>query len=60
LPELYVRNCSVYVTRRSVIERGALLGPDCRGYLMPRERSLDINDNLDLLFAEFLFGRGRQ
>ena len=57
LPEIYVRNCSVYATRRASIERGQILGDDCRGYVMPRERSLDINEALDLLFAEFLLSR---
>jgi CMP-N,N'-diacetyllegionaminic acid synthase len=57
LPEIYVRNCSVYATRRGQIERGQVIGEDCRGYVMPRERSLDINEDMDLLFAEFLLGR---
>ncbi|MFO0680444.1 MAG: acylneuraminate cytidylyltransferase family protein [Sandaracinus sp.] len=59
LPELYVRNCSVYVTRRSVIERGQLLSDDCRGYVMPRERSIDINDPIDLELADWLWSRRR-
>lgn len=54
LPELYVRNCSVYVTQRGTIERGQIIGDDCRGYLMPRERSLDINDEWDFSLAEFM------
>ncbi len=58
LPEIYVRNCSVYATRRAAIDRGQLIGDDCRGYVMPRERSIDINDELDLQFAEFLLSRG--
>ncbi len=57
LPAIYVRNCSVYVTRRSTIDRGQMIGDDCRAYVMPRERSLDINEELDLLFAEFLLAR---
>jgi CMP-N,N'-diacetyllegionaminic acid synthase len=57
LPEIYVRNCSVYATTRSSIERGQIIGDDCRGYVMPRERSLDINEELDLAFAEFLLAR---
>jgi len=57
LPRVYVRNCSVYATRRGTIERGQIIGDDCRGYLMPRERSLDINDEQDLAFAEWLFER---
>jgi CMP-N-acetylneuraminic acid synthetase len=54
LPTLYVRNCSVYVTRQRVIALGQILGSDCRGYVMPRERSVDINDQLDYQFAQFL------
>jgi len=54
LPEVYVRNCSVYVSRISVIQSGSIIGNECLGYVMPRERSIDINDELDLKFAEFL------
>jgi len=57
LPELYVRNCAVYATRRQVIESGQTIGPDCRGYNMPRERSLDINERVDHEFAQFLVTR---
>lgn len=57
LPKLYVRNCSVYATRRHVVDAGAIIGADCRGYVMPRERSLDINDETDFAFAEFLLSR---
>ena len=57
LPTIYVRNCSVYATRRRVVERGQVIGQDCRGYVMPRERSLDINEELDLQFAEFLLSQ---
>ena len=54
LPELYVRNCAVYASRRRVIDAGQVIGPDCRGHVMPRERSIDINDPLDYDFATFL------
>ena len=57
LPELYVRNCSVYASRRHVVDSGQMIGVDCRGYVMPRERSVDINEQLDLDFAEFLLAR---
>lgn len=57
LPELYVRNCSVYVARRDTIESGKIIGQDCRAYVMPRERSVDINDELDMAFAEFMYER---
>jgi len=54
LPRLYVRNGSVYVSRVATIERGTLLSDDVRGYVMPRERSLDVNEAQDLAFARFL------
>lgn len=54
LPELYVRNCSVYVSTIESINRGKIIGDCCLGYEMPRERSLDINDPIDFMFAEFM------
>jgi CMP-N-acetylneuraminic acid synthetase len=56
LEPLWVRNGSVYVFRRDVVERG-LDAEDVRGYEMPPERSFDIDTRRDLLFAEFLLGR---
>jgi CMP-N,N'-diacetyllegionaminic acid synthase len=57
LPELWIRNGSVYVSRRDTIEAGVLLSDDVRGYPMPRERSHDIDTPTDLAFAEFLLER---
>lgn len=58
LPQLWVRNGSVYVFRRDVAERG--LDPDdVRGHEMPSERSLDIDTPLDLELARFLLDSGR-
>ncbi len=61
LPEVHVRNCAVYAVHRETAERaargGELLGEDSRGYLMPPERSIDINEEVDLAFAEFLLAR---
>jgi CMP-N-acetylneuraminic acid synthetase len=57
LNKLYVRNGSVYATLRRVHDEGRILGDDCRGYLMPRERSIDVNDELDWEFTQFLFER---
>lgn len=57
LPELYVRNCSVYVSRIENIKNNKIIGDKCLGYIMPRERSVDINDQIDFSFAEFLMSK---
>jgi CMP-N-acetylneuraminic acid synthetase len=57
LPPLWIRNGSVYVFRRDVVERG-LDADDVRGFEMPAERSFDIDTPRDLAFAEFLVERG--
>jgi CMP-N-acetylneuraminic acid synthetase len=59
LPRLFVRNGAVYATTRRMVDRGLLIGPDCRAVVMPRERSLDINAPIDLEFARFLLRRGQ-
>ena len=59
LPDVYVRNTAIYAARRALVDEGRIVGEDCRGYVMPRDRSVDINDELDLAFAEFLFARSR-
>lgn len=57
LPTLFVRNGSVYVSRIGTIRQGKIIGNHCLGYIMPRERSLDINDSLDFAFAEFMINQ---
>lgn len=57
LPEVFVRNGSVYVSRRATLESGSLVSEDVRGHLMPLERSLDIDTLVDLEFARFLLQR---
>jgi CMP-N,N'-diacetyllegionaminic acid synthase len=59
LERLWVRNGSVYVFRRDIVERG-LEADDVRGYEMPPERSFDIDTPQDLAFAEFLIARGER
>jgi len=55
LPPLWVRNGSVYLSRRDVIERGLMLSEsDTRGYEMPAGRSFDVDTPRDLAFARFL------
>jgi CMP-N-acetylneuraminic acid synthetase len=57
LPEVFVRNGSVYAIARTTINRGEIIGADSRGWEMPRERSVDINEMLDLEWARFILER---
>ena len=54
LPEVWVRNGSVYVARRDLLERRTFISEDCVALPMPPERSLDINDARDLAVAEVM------
>lgn len=56
LPEVYVRNCAVYVTWRKYLEtRSDVIGNRSLGYIMSAESSIDINDLYDFEIAEYLF-----
>ncbi len=54
IPTVYVRNCAVYASTIETIKANKIIGTDCRAFVMPPERSIDINDKLDFEFAEFL------
>jgi len=58
-PSVYIRNGSVYVVRTEALLRGVhFSGGDIRGYEMPPERNLNIDDEMDLKIAEvFLASR---
>jgi CMP-N-acetylneuraminic acid synthetase len=53
LPKLYLRDGSVYLTRRDVLmERNSLKGADCRAWIMPEERAWNIDSPFDLFLVE--------
>lgn len=55
LPDVYCLNGAVYATRPGVIyEHDSLKGPDTRALVMPADRSVDIDEPLDLLVAAAL------
>lgn len=61
LPPVYHRNGAIYACRTSLLfEQETLIGSDVRPYIMPRERSINIDDELDLAFADFLLNRLHQ
>ena len=53
LPPTYIRNGALYVAKRDVImEKNTFVGEDCRAYIMPGDRSVNIDVFEDLLVAE--------
>lgn len=55
LPPIYIRNGAVYVAWRDlVMEKNSLIGSESRPYLMPAERSINIDSQLDLFLAQMV------
>lgn len=55
LPPIYIRNGAIYATKRDVIvEQRSFKGKKCLAYLMPEERSVNIDSNIDFILAEAL------
>lgn len=58
LPKAYIRNGSIYALSRSTLYAGRRLGaPNTLPYLMPPERSINIDTPLDLVLAESLYNQ---
>ena len=54
-PPAYVRNGSIYATtRQSLLATRVRLGKDTRPYIMPAERSINIDEPIDLELARLL------
>ena len=55
LPDVFHRNGAVYACRCSqIIEKRSLFGNKILPYFMPKERSVNIDDEFDLKIADFL------
>lgn len=55
LPKYYLRDGSVYLTCRDVLmNQNSIKGTDCRVWLIPPERALNIDEPFDLELCEFL------
>lgn len=53
LERLYLREGSIYLTRRSVVmDQASIKGSDCRAWIIPEERAVNIDTPLDLMLAE--------
>ena len=58
LPADYIENGSLYIFRRSLLDQGTLYGSRIVPFEMDTVDSVDIDEPLDLMWAEFLLGRG--
>ena len=53
-PEVFQLNAGVYVIKKAIIEAGKIFTKKTKAVVMPVERSVHINTELDFKFAEFL------
>lgn len=61
LPELYRTNGAVGVVTTDVLmKENRIYGDRPSMFIMPRERSIDIDERIDFTFAEALLGRGSE
>jgi CMP-N,N'-diacetyllegionaminic acid synthase len=57
-PPAYMRNGAIYLTRRDVLmQESSIWGRRIRPYVMPAERSVSIDDEIDLIVADRMLGR---
>lgn len=55
LPEVYIQNASIYITRPRVIYKyKSTIGKKVMGFIMPEDESFDINTPRDFLIAELM------
>ena len=58
LEKVYIRNGSIYASRKEVlIKYKSLVGPKCMPYVMSKEKSVNIDNNIDFLIASQLMSQ---
>jgi len=58
LPAAYAENGAVYVVRREVVDSGRIYGERIAPFVMDEVHSIDIDEPLDLAWAQFVVERG--
>lgn len=53
-PPAYMRNGAIYLTRRDVLMGGSIWGKEICPYVMPEERSVNVDSELDLKLVELM------
>lgn len=57
LTPMYIRNGAIYLTKRATILNHSFKGTTCLAYVMPAERSVNIDTLQDFEFAEWMYQR---
>jgi CMP-N-acetylneuraminic acid synthetase len=55
LEKIYIRNGAIYLTRTNILKNNTLKGSKSFGLVMPQIRSINIDNNIDFDFAEFIY-----
>jgi CMP-N-acetylneuraminic acid synthetase len=59
-PQAYMRNGAIYLSKRAnIMDHHSLWGKTIRPYLMPEERSINIDSEFDLKMAELILTSGK-
>lgn len=56
LPAMYIRNGAIYLTGRETLLGNSFKGKDCRAWIMPGDRSVNIDTEMDFRYAEWILG----
>jgi len=58
LSKIYKRNSALYLFRPEVLKENTFFGKDTRGFIMPKSRSYDINDEWDFYLCDLIMKHG--
>ena len=58
LTPMYIRNGAIYLTKKNILENESFKGNDCRAWVMPWNRSVNLDTVEDVLYAEWLIEKG--
>lgn len=59
-PPAYMRNGAIYLSRRDVLMSGSVWGQVIRPYVMPEDRSVNVDSELDLKLVELMLAERRE
>jgi CMP-N-acetylneuraminic acid synthetase len=58
LTPMYIRNGAIYLTRKHILEGESFKGKDCRAWVMPMNKSVNLDTMNDFLYANWLIEKG--